>query len=218
MPALPTIIRLSATAAVGAISLAGGAFAFTVEKNVNSGEPPRTIMVAFDKAAKDARDIKPFDKQGKATFSFAADGALEVKVATVAAYEVVIPFPQEFDIAKANYVLLTCRLEGQTRRQHDGKWSEWSRYNGAKIWWGAFLADADGRRTIDGAGFDAVSPDGYLPTETKTVLLPAKFFSRNLEGFADPARAKGFMITVPSTRDTNERDYTLTIDKLILAE
>jgi len=213
-----TAIRCVA-ALVAACSLGASAFAgITVTKDVNSGKPPKDLMIVFDKTAKDAKSFKPSDRNGHVSFAFADDGALLVKVNKIGASEIVFPFPETMDIGKARYILLTCKLEGQTRRMWDGKWGQWTPYTGAKIWWGAFVLDTAGTRSAGYVNFDAVSPDGWLPTEMKTIRIPAVFFTKRGEGWGDPLQTAAFMITTTQVRETDERDLTLTIDRLVIAE
>ena len=216
-----TIFRRAASvAAVAAAAclLASHALAsITVVQNVNSGRPPKDLIVVFDKAAEGAKSFKPVDLKGNAQFSFADDGALVIKVTRLGS-DISFPFPQEIDIAKASLVLLTTKLDGQFRTSWQGNWGQWQPYAGAKMWWGAFVIDADGQRSAGYANIDAVSPDGWLPTEMKTIRIPAVFFTKRGEGWGDPSQTNAFMITTTQVRETDERDLTLVIDRLAIAE
>ena len=212
------IRRAAAATTAAACLLAGNAFAaLNVLLDVNSGKPPKEIMVVFDKTAKDAKSFKPTDRKGNAKFSFADDGALQIKITRLGS-ELVFPFPQEIDIAKASLVLFTTKLEGQFRNSWQGNWGPWTPYTGSKMWWAAFVLDADGQRSAGYANFDAVSPDGFSPAETTTIRIPAMFFTRQAEGFGDPARTAALMLAIGEQRDTHEREYTITIDRIAIAE
>jgi len=214
---ISAIRRTAAVATAAACLLGGNALALTVIKDVNSGKPPKELMVVFDKTSKDAKSFKPVDRKGNAQFSFADDGALQIKITRLGS-ELVFPFPQEMDIAKANLILFTTKLEGQFRTSWQGNWGQWQPYAGSKMWWGAFVVDADGQRSAGYANLDAVSPDGFFPTEMKTISIPAMFFTRKAEGFGDPARTAALMIIVGEQRDTYEREFTITIDRIVVAE
>ena len=218
MPTHRTAIRHAAATMAAACLLGGNALAtITVVQDVNSGRPPKDIMVVFDKTDKDAKSFKAVDKKGNAQFSFAEDSALQIKITRLGS-DLSFPFPKEMDIAKATYILLTAKVEGQTRTQWQGDWRPWQPYTGAKMWWSASIADADGTRCAGWANLDAVSPGGFLPVETKTVIIPAMFFTKTGEGWGDPARSAAFMILIGEQRETAEREFTLTIDRISIAE
>jgi len=203
---------------VAACFLSSSAFAaFNVLIDVNSGKPPKDIMVVFDKT-KDPKSFKPVDRKGNAEFSFAEDGAIVIKINQRGPSELVFPFPEVMDIAKANLVLLTCKLEGQSRTSWQGNWGQWTPYTGSKLWWGAFTTDTAGTRSASGAGLDSSSPGGFLPTEMTTIRLPAMFFARRGEGWADPSQTNALMLLIGNIRDTAEREFTLTIDRISVAE
>jgi len=219
MPTHITAIRRAAAATVAAACLlAGNAFAtITVIQDVNSGRPPKDIMVVFDKTAKDTKSFKAVDLKGNAQISFTENGALEIKITRLGS-DISFPFPQEMDIAKATYILLTAKVEGQTRTQWQGNWGQWQPYKGSKMWWSASIADTAGTRCAGWANLDAVSPDGFLPTEMKTIRIPAMFFTKTGEGWGDPTRAAAFLLLVGEQRETVGREMTITIDRISVAE
>jgi len=217
-----TVSRLAAAATAAACFLAADALAFTVTRNVNSGKPPTDLLVVFDKTAKDAKSFKPTDRNGNAEFSFADDGALQIKIATREPSEILLPFPEPFDIRKANFILLTYKLEGQWRQAWQGNFGPWASHKERprKTWWGIFTTDTAGIRSTEGTGFDTSSPDGHPPTEMKTVRLPATIFAKrpNEDSGADPAQTSALLFLIGGIRDFEEREYTITIDRIAVAE
>ena len=59
-PTFATVSRRVATAALAAACLLGAssAHAFTVTKNINSGKPPKDLIVVFDKTSRDAKSFQ----------------------------------------------------------------------------------------------------------------------------------------------------------------
>jgi len=216
-PTYRAAIHRAATVAAVCL-LSSSAFAkFNILKDVNSGKPPKDIMVVFDKT-KDPKSFKATDKNGNAEISFADDGALRIRIHTRGASEIILPFPEAIDITKANYVLLTCKLEGQSRGSWQGNWHPWKPYTGEKLYWLLFGVDTSGRRTNGVISFDACAPDGYLPTEMTTLKLPAKFLATPHPDFGDPTQLNALMILIGHKRDTDDRDQTLIIERIAIAE
>ena len=218
MKSLTVFRRAAAAVAVAACFLGASAFAFTVVRNINSTHEPKDLMVVFDKT-RNPTAFKPEDKQNTAAFAFAGDGALQIKITKQQSAEVILPFPQVMDISKANFVLLTCKLEGKSRISWQGNWRPWQPYTGEKLWWAAATTDTEGRRSAAVANLDSSSPDGFLPTTMTTIRLPAMFFAqRGDDNRADPSQTNALMLMINSTRDTTERDFVMTIDRISIAE
>jgi len=211
-----------AAAVAAACFLAADALAFTVTRNINSDKPPKDLLVVFDKTSKDAKSFKPTDRFNNAEFSFAADGALQIKIATREASEILLPFPELFDIRKANFILLTYKVEGQWRQAWQGNFGAWASHKEKprKTWWGIYTTDTAGIRSTEGTGFDTTSPDGHPPTEMKTVRLPATLFAKrpNEDAGADPAVTAALLFNIGGIRDFEEREYVITIDRISVAE
>ncbi len=196
--------------------LAVGAQAFTVVKNVNSGKAPEEKVVLFDKNAPDMSKFKYDDPLKVAKFSLNPDKSLKIHFTGNKATTPTFYLPDGVaNVKNYNYVLFTVRLDGNMMRNWQGKWnkSPWD-----KLWMGAYFINAQGKRGSV-ANLDAVSPGGVMPKgKSATIAIPMVLMNKPAYGVDAAAKAKAFQIRWGKTHDYMNRDITMTIDKISLAD
>lgn len=197
-------------------ALVSGVQAFTVVKNVNSGKPPVEKVVLFDKNAPDLSKFKFDDPEKTAKITVAPDKSLQIHFPERKSSSPTFYLPGgEANVKNYNYVLFTFRVDGDLYRNWRGKWnkSPWD-----KLWMSAYFVDAQGKRS-SAANLDAVSPDGKMPREkTATVCIPVILMNKPAYGVDAAAKAVGFQIKMGKGGEAIKRDFTMTVDKISLAD
>lgn len=190
--------------------------AFTVVRNVNSGQPPVEKVVIFEKG-KPADHLK-LESTASGRTALTADGAIESVITGSDAVKIMIRWTPRgdlkagFDTSAYTCLVITCRLEGAVKEsQPNGKVVEKRPDN---LWFGPTLFNAAGE-AVGSANFADAVEDGKTPAETTTIRIPMVAFTFwGLD--SHDVRAIGF--TWGKTRANSNRDFRLVIDKIALAD
>ena len=190
--------------------------AFTVIKNVNSGKPPVEQVVIFEKGK--PADYLSFVDDPNCKLSFNPDGAIECRIIGCAEIKPMIKWkpgegvPAGIRLQDYNYLILTCRLEGDTKvTTAPGRVSSQRPDN---LWFGFTLFDANGER-LGSASLADPTPDKKTPDKTTVLKFPMgliKFWDMDKNG---EVQAIGFPWSKPHLNMI--RDFRLIIDKIALA-
>ena len=191
---------------------AGPLAAFEVVKNVNSGKPPVEKIVVFDKAQQDEKLV--LDGKGDDKFTRAADGSLVSVIAGSKEVQPVVRWkghpmlPAAIDARQYDYLLLTCRLEGNVKQAHpNGKTTESRPDN---LWFSATMINAKGER-VGLASLADYTPDIKTPAETVTLKIPMMVMLRSPN---DPSSIEGVGFYWGDGRATQNRDFRLVVDRI----
>jgi hypothetical protein len=203
--------------ALGAILLLPPASAFTVIKNVNTGQPPVEKLVIFDKT-KGAATPVTFTSDN-CTTELAADGAIQCDITGNKKMRVEINWkprpdlPATFDATQYNFLLLTCRMEGVVHTTDvNGKSRDLPRGN---LYFSAELVDKDGQN-VGYANLADVTEDEKTPATTVTLDIPMVLFVKGSPN--DAAHIRGLAFAWGDTHPEQNRDFHLVIDKIALGE
>ncbi len=199
---------------VSLLLLYGSATAFTVIKNVNSGKPPVEKVVIFEKGK--PADHLTIESSNKTAFS--ADGAIESRIIGNDALKIVLRWKpkgelkQTFDTKDYGYLLLTLRLEGNTKTtMPDGKVTEQRADN---LWFPVAFYDAAGERVASANLADATD-DNKTPARTTTLKIPMILLTY---WGHDTHQIQGIGFWWDKTRANINRDFRLVVDKIALGE
>jgi len=193
------------------------ALAFTVVKNVNSGKPPVERVVIFEKGK--PTDHLSFVDDSNCKLSFAPDGAIECRIIGCAEIKPLIKWkpsegvPAGIHLQDYDYLILTCRLEGDTKVANaQGRVTSQRPDN---LWFGFTLFDTNGER-LGSASLADPTPDKKTPDKTTVLKFPMsliKFWDMDKKG---EVQAIGFPWSKPHPNIT--REFRLIIDKIVLAD
>lgn len=193
---------------------AGLAMGFEVIKNVNSGKPLEEKAVIFEKG-KGADQVTFADKKD-CKLSINGDGAIECKIAGFGEIQPLIAWKggalgETFDARQYDYLVLTCRLEGKLEQKNpNGKTSETRPDN---LWLSATLLNTENQR-VGLANLADVAADEKTPSETVTLKIPMLLFTQSPN---DPSKIKSIGFYWSSTRPNMNRNFTLVINRIALA-
>lgn len=186
-------------------------FAFTVTKNVNTGELPVDKLVIFQKG-QSADKITFFDN-ANCKMSLLPDGTVESRITGGGEVKCGFTLPQPFNTKDYAYLVITCRLEGTTKMTGaNGKTSDQPRAD--NLWFSATFFDAKGS-PVGGANLADGSPGGKTPDKTVTIVLPMMLFT--YFGDHDTSQVQGIGFSWPKTRANISRDFHFIIEKVALA-
>jgi len=192
------------------------AAAFTVVKNVNDGHALVDKVVLFEKG--NPADNLIFESTESCKTAIGADGSIESRIVGSDAVKVTIRWKpagelkETFDAAHYGYLVLTCRLEGNSKSpQPNGKVVEQRPDN---LWFGPSLINDKGE-TVGGANMADVAADKKTPSQTVTLKFPMVLFT--VWG-KDASRIQAIGFAWTKTRPSVSRDFRLVIDKISLAE
>ncbi len=190
------------------------AMAFKVIKNVNSGEPVVDKIVIFEKGKTEGLTFKD-DANCKMEI---VDGSIECKII---GNEAIAPkiywtpngdLKATFDPRKYNFLILTCRLEGNTKQTNPtGKISELRPDN---LWFVATLFNEKNERA-GLANLADVSENTRTPDKTETLKIPMVLLTQSPNDVTS-IQAVGFMWS--AAHANQYRDFKLVIDKISLAD
>lgn len=190
--------------------------AFTVIKDV--GLPPVERLVIFDKTTP-ASHLALFNK-GKYPFERGADGSLVLRINgndTVdagLAWATNPALAPSFSVTGHAAVIITFRLEG-ANRQTLANGQVLSRR--ADNLWNAFVLYDENRKEVARAGLADGAPGGKTPSETITLRIPLLVFTYWGQNPRPPIHGFGFQWG-EARNATNTRDYTLVIDRIVVAD
>ncbi|MBN2581774.1 MAG: hypothetical protein JXL80_01810 [Planctomycetes bacterium] len=192
--------------------------AFTVDKNVNSGEPPAEKLVIFDhKAGHEHIVLK--DPAGGCTMSFADDGTIDVPITGNAEIKPTVYWKpkgdlgETVDLTSCSYLLVRMKLEGDIKRTFDNGKTSSSRPD--NLWFGLRLYDKDGQ-PAGNVNIASVTDDEKTPAEMVTVKVPAVLLVNTAHGDAKQVAGVGFYW--PKTHDYNDRQCRLVVERISLAD
>ncbi len=211
------IRRATCLGLLSSVMLAGALHAFTVEKNVNSGEPPVEKRVLFTKGQADSVTIE--DKTGNTKTSFTDDGAIQVLITGSGAIEPTITFkddkgkPITFDATKHQYLLVRMKLEGDIKRTFPNGKVTASRPD--NLWMALRVVDANGNM-CGAVNIASVTDDEKTPSEMTTLKVPMLL----VRGYADAdsTQAAGVRFLFAKTHDYNNRDFRLIVEHIAVAD
>ncbi|HSI83890.1 MAG: hypothetical protein ACAI35_07615 [Candidatus Methylacidiphilales bacterium] len=195
------------------------AHGFKVVKDVNSGKPPEDVFVIFEKG-KPHEHLELKDESTCAKFSFADDGALQVRITGNQAIKPTIRWkagvsglPESFDARAYSSVVIRCKLVGSSKEvQAKGKTLDRRPDN---LWFGPSLLNAKNER-VGYANMADVAEDDKTPAEMATLVFPTMLFYSLSQN--DASSIQGIIWPWASTRENMERDFTLVIEKISLAK
>ncbi|CAN5760201.1 hypothetical protein BH09VER1_BH09VER1_13110 [soil metagenome] len=197
--------------ALAATLFASPLFAFTVTKNVNTGQLPTDKLIIFQKGQA-AEKITFFDN-ANCRMSILADGTVESRITGGGEVKCGFTLPQPFNTKDYGYLVITCRLEGTNKiTGPNGKTTDQARPD--NLWFSASFFDAKGS-PVGGANLADGSPDGKTPNQTVTIVLPMLLFT--YFGDHDSSQVQGVGFSWPKSRVNISRDYHLIIEKVALA-
>jgi hypothetical protein len=191
--------------------------AFTVIKNINSGNPPEEKLVIFDKNRKNNQVT--FASTG-CTTTLMADGAIQTDITGHDKMQVEINWKphdglgETFDATQYNFVMITCHLEGTIHRTDaiSGKVSDLPLGN---LYFVAALWDAKDQ-PVGYTNLADVTEDHKTPMATATLAIPMILFTKGSAN--DPQHVKGVGFEWGDTHDYLNRDMHLIVDKIALAD
>ena len=191
--------------------------AFTVVKNVNSDKPPVEQVVIFEKGK--PADHLSFVDDPNCKLSFTPAGAIECRIIGGAEIKPLIKWkprdgvPAGIRLQDYDYLILTCRLEGDTKVANaQGRVTSQRPDN---LWFGFTLFDTNGER-LGSASLADPTPDKKTPDKTTVLKFPMsliKFWDMENKGEVQDI---GFPWSKPHPNIT--REFRLIIDKIVLAD
>lgn len=196
------------------VASTGLAMGFDVIKNVNSGKPLEEKAVLFEKG-KGADQVRFTDKPD-CKFSINADGAIECRITGYGEIQPMIAWKPDvlgetFDARQYDYLVLTCRVEGNLEQTHaNGKTTQNRPDN---LWLSATLVNTQNQR-VGLANLADVAEDEKTPSETVTLKIPIVLFTSSPN---DPSKIKSIGFYMTATRPNMNRNLTLVIDRIVLA-
>jgi hypothetical protein len=193
--------------------------AFTVIKNVNTGNPPIEKIVIFDKARGAANKVVLVANDGAIALN--ADGAIQIDIIGNAKASPEINWKPDgalgetFDATQYNFLMLTCHMEGKTVQTDpiSGKTRELPAKG--NMYYAAVLRDKDGQG-VGYANLADVSEDGNTPLTVVTLPMPMVLFYKGSPN--DIHHIKGIAFPWGTTHPDMSRDLHIIIDKIALAE
>lgn len=209
----PYLIAFAALLAPAAPRLA----AFTVVKNVNSGKAPVEKAVLFEKG-KTSPPPELKDPTGNSKIGFAADGAIEVvitgnkEIRPAIFWKPAGDLKETFNAKDYEYMLLTCKLEGNVKRKFPNGKTTADRPD--NLWYGPVLINAQDQRA-GGVSLADVAEDGRTPDKMVTLKIPMILFTQ-LAG-NDTSQIKGIGFYWNKAHDYQDRDFRLVVEKIALA-
>lgn len=210
--------RTTAATLLATLALCAPVAAFTVVKNVNSGEPPVEKVVIFDKD-KPHDHVNIADPEGHAEMAFTDDGAIEAKITGNAAVQPTITWTprgdlgETFDATEYDFMIVRMALEGDIERTFDN--GRTSRSRPDNLWFVIELYDTEGTR-CGGFNLTVVTEDGKTPAEMTTLRIPMVLFVKTSWG--DPTKIKNVAFKWGKTHDYNNRDCRLVVERVVLAD
>lgn len=220
MKITPRPFRLATAAAILTLSLVSAftAQAFTVTKDVNSGQAPVEKVVIFEKGQ--ARDLLTFSDTPECKLAYTDDGSIESRITGNRAFQFNIGWkprpgvPEALNFDDYDCVVLTCRMEGTLKvTAPNGKVDE---KRGDNLWFPASLFDAAGKR-VGMANLADATKDGRTPAQTTTLVIPKVLFTFwPQEG--DPKKITSVGGEWNEARSNQQRDFRLVIDKIAFAK
>ena len=218
-----TLHRLSLVSlkSILAVLVASGlsAQAFTVIKNVNTGNPPVEKLVIFDKTKGAANKVTFVQTEMPTAIN--ADGAIQIDITGNVKSESEINWQPQgnlektFDATKYNFLMLTCHMEGKTVQTDliSGKTRDMPA--GGNMYFSAVLRDTNGQN-VGWANLADVAEDGKTPIATVTLAIPMILYWKGAAN--DAHHIKGIVFPMGTTHDGFDRQLHFIIDKIALAE
>lgn len=191
--------------------------AFTVVKNVNSGKAPVEKLVLFEKG-KTSPPPELKDPSNNSRMSFTSDGAIEVvitgnkEIRPALFWKPAGDLKETFNAKDYEYMLLTCRLEGNIKRKYPNGKTTTDRPD--NLWYGPVLINAQDQRA-GGVSLADVAEDGRTPDKMVTLKIPMILFTQ-LAG-NDTSQIKGIGFYWNKAHDYQDRDFRLVVEKIALA-
>jgi hypothetical protein len=191
---------------------------FTVVKNVNTDAPAEKFVI-FDKSQ--PADHLVFVDTTSCKMARLDDGSIESRVTGNDTVRPTIEWkpsdslPATFDATSLGYLILTFRVEGDTKQTDpNGKVRV---VRGDNLWLGLALYDEDGTRLgiLNTADF---TDDQKTPAETTTIRVPLSLLAKPKDPNADPRHVKGVGFYWDKTRPNIDRDFRIIIEKIVLAD
>jgi hypothetical protein len=190
--------------------------AFTVAKNVNSGKPPVEKLVLFEKGKVPPPELK--DATGQSRMGFASDGAIEIAITGNKEVRPTIfwrpsgDFKGTFNAKEYEFMLLTCKVEGNAKRKFpNGKVSADRPDN---LWIGPSLVNAQDQRA-GSVNLADVADDEKTPSQMVTLKIPMVLFTQLAGNDTSEIKAIGFHWG--KTHDYMDRDFRIVVERIVLA-
>jgi hypothetical protein len=193
--------------------------AFTVIKNVNTGQPPVEKLVIFDKTRGAANKVVLVGNG--APIAINADGAIQIDIVGNAEAKPEINWKADgalgetFDSTQYNFLLLTCHIEGKSVKTDPITGKTQDMPAKGNMYYAAVLHDKDGQG-VGYANLADVSEDGTTPLTAVTLPMPMNLFYKGSPN--DIHHIKGIAFPWGTTHPEISRDYHIIIDKIALAE
>ena len=112
----------------------------------------------------------------------------------------------------------TRRTRPKSRRFAQGQWGEWTDYDGKWRGWNAcWLGDGKHRRG-GVVRMEGVLPDASWPLETTDIRIPLALLRKPFGGYDPKGAAVLLFDFVGLNPEQVQREYTITIEKMWLAE
>ena len=195
------------------------AAAFTVIKNVNTGQPPVEKLVIFYKTRGAANKIVLVSNG--APIALNADGAIQIDIMGNAKASPEINWKPDgalgetFDATQYNFLMLTCHMEGKTVSTDPISGKTRDLPAKGNMYYAAVLKDKDDQ-SVGYANLADVSEDGNTPLTATVLPIPMVLFWKGSP--ADPHHVKGIAFPWGTTHPEMSRDLHIIIDKIALAE
>lgn len=211
--------RFFSVALLGLLVVAFPARAFTVIKNVNTGNPPVEKAVIFDKTRGAANKVS-FVQTDMPT-AINADGAIQIDIAGNVKSESEINWQPQgnldktFDATKYNFLIITCHMEGVTHKTDLISKKVSDMPAGGNMYFSAVLRDSNGQN-VGWANLADVAEDGKTPIATVTLAIPMVLYWKGSPN--DAHHVRGIVFPMGTTHDGFNRDLHFIIDKIALAD
>lgn len=207
-----------AFAAIFCALVVAPAGAFTVIRNVNTGNPPVEKIVIFDKSRGSANAVT--FKVDNAPTSINASGAIESVITGNKKLDIQINWkpsatvPESFDATQYNYLMLTCHMEGVTHKTdpYSGKVGDLPNGN---LYFTAELRDANDQN-VGYANLADATEDAKTPMTATELHIPMILFWKFSPN--DVHHVKSVAFVWGDTHPELNRDYHFIIDKIALAQ
>jgi hypothetical protein len=214
--------RISASGLLVALCILGTnipASAFTVIKNVNTGQPPVEKLVIFDKARGAANKVVLVGND--APIAINADGAIQIDILGNAKASPEINWKPDgalgetFDATQYNFLMLTCHMEGKTVSTDPISGKTRDLPAKGNMYYAAVLRDKDDQG-VGYANLADVSEDGNTPLTSVTLPIPMVLFYKGSPN--DIHHIKGIAFPWGTTHPEMSRELHIVIDRIALAE
>lgn len=206
---IPTLLAMALLSALSA--------GFTVKRNVNAAEPPVDAIVLFDKNASHSH-LELLPNGVNCTAEFTESGDIEIRFTRNTEANPEIRWtpgdglPKTFDANDYQYLILRCQFSGtQTRTFDNGRQVEQEVDN---PWMITTLLDTEGVPTSS-LNIASLTGTDAVPREMVTLKIPMSLFLQT--AYNNPTQIEAVAFKIGKTHDYNDRNYTLTIERIALA-